>query len=73
MSQNMYIGISKNQLKKLNDGEVIGKRPYIHGKTEFPDSILNYDGTVRIFVRVLSEEETAKEQKGAFFDNLTSE
>ena len=65
----MYIGLSKNQLKKLSDGEVIGKRPYIHGKTEFPDNTRNYDGTIRIFVRVLSEEETAKEHKGAFFDD----
>ena len=71
MSQNLYVGLSKNQLQKLIDGEEVGKRPYVIGDMHFskhqsPTS-KKYEGNIRLFIRILSDEEAKEEAEGAFF------
>ena len=67
----MYVGLSKKQLENLIAGEEVGKRPYPIDNIKFPDSkysdVPNYEGDVRIFIRILSAKEEHKEHEGAFF------
>jgi hypothetical protein len=65
MSEDYYIGLSREQIEKLLAGEEVGKRPY-YEDVKYPDTHDKYDGTVRIHVRMLTEEEKSKEPDAAF-------
>ena len=65
MSENYHIGLSREQITKLLMGDEIGKRPY-DIEASYNDRETRYNGTIRIYVKLLSEEEQAKEPHSAF-------
>ncbi len=65
MSDSYHIGLSREQINKLLMGDEVGKRPYdIEGSYE--DGKTRYNDMIRIYVKLLSEEEKAKEPDSAF-------
>ena len=60
MSKNYYVGLSREQIEKLLNGEEVGKRPY---DDLFP--MIRYQDK-RIFIKMLSEEEKSEEPETAF-------
>lgn len=69
MSENYEIGLSKDQIDQILKGKTIGKRPYdeIHAcsKCDRPIDKPRY-AQIRVFVRMLTDEERAKEPDVAF-------
>jgi hypothetical protein len=65
MSENLHIGLSREQINKLLMGDEVGKRPY-DIETSYADGETRYNDTIRIWVKLLSEEEKAKEPDSAF-------
>ena len=63
MSEDYYIGLSREQVEKLLNGEFVGKRPY--NNTTATKKPL-YNGTVRIHVHMLSDIERDEEPNSAF-------
>lgn len=66
MSDDLYIGKSKEQLVKLILGKKIGKRPYWMGMKFRKRAENRYDGGIRIYVRLLDDKEVKEEPEGAF-------
>jgi hypothetical protein len=64
MSDNLSIGLSREQVEKLLKGETVGKRPY--NPKYARDKAVVYDGTLRIYVRMLSNSEEIEEPESAF-------
>jgi hypothetical protein len=60
MSENLHIGLSREQITKLLMGDEVGKRPY-DIEASYADGETRYNGTIRIYVKLLSDEEQAKE------------
>lgn len=59
MSDSYHIGLSREQVEKLLAGEEVGKRTYSqHCGHRY--------GDVRVYVKMLTEEEQKKEPEGAF-------
>lgn len=65
MSEDFYVGLSREQVLKLLAGEIVGKRPY-YKQFRYPEGKRKYHGTLRIHITMLTEEEEAKEPEGAF-------
>lgn len=63
MSEDYYIGLSKEQIEKLLRGWAVGKRPY--GNSTATKEPL-YNGMVRIHIHMLSEIERNEEPDSAF-------
>ena len=67
MSESITIGLSKKQIETLLKGNaLVGKRPY-KGSKFHKYAKERYDGTKRIWVTMLSEEQEKQEPKEAFF------
>ena len=64
MSKDYYIGLSKEQITKLLLGDEVGKRPYDIEAAY--NGELRYNGTIRIHVRLLSENDRKQELDSAF-------
>lgn len=64
MSNSYTIGLSRDQVEKLLNGETVGKRPY--NPKYARDEVVVYDGTIRIYVRMLSNSEEIEEPESAF-------
>lgn len=60
MSDDYYIGLSRGQIARMLIGEIIGKRPY-YKDTKYPKLKEKYDGTIRVHVFMLSNNEREKE------------
>lgn len=64
MSDDYFIGLSREQIEKLLKGERVGKRPYDPKVAR--DEEVRYLGTVRIHVRMISNSEEVEEPESAF-------
>ena len=63
MSTDLHIGLSREQLQKILDGEEIGRRPYYHTHLKFkPYSKKRYQGDIRAWIFLLSDEEVENER-----------
>ena len=70
MSEDLHIGISKEQLAELVKGKTIGKRPYFNGSFIFKkNNAKRYDGDKRIWVHVITDRMKRNELDEAFFIN----
>lgn len=65
MSETLVIGLSRQQVEKLLKGEEVGKRPYDFQES-YNSGETRYSGTVRVFVKMLSEEDVKNEPEEAF-------
>ena len=65
MSESFHVGLSRKQVEDMLAGETVGKRPYLND-IKYPDTVRKYDGTARVYVRMLSEDGEKKEPETAF-------
>lgn len=65
MSEDYHIGLIREQIEKLLAGEKVGKRPY-NISDSYNEGMTKYNGTIRIHVKMLTEEEQSKEPDAAF-------
>lgn len=72
MSQSHFIGLSEEQVQSLLAGNEVMKRPYWHDTKFNKNRKYQYDN-YRIFIKMLSPEEKAKEPKTAFGDKADQE